>query len=319
MIQASAFSIPRAQRDPVMMLNPVPPDAAHLGLRTIKSVCIGAAGVKLSELQSQLVAGIQKHILKTDFRLDELREISPEELSAKPIEREFKERLIRGCIIAACIDGEMDPKAVERLDRYAKALQVDMAPIRTAWKLADKCQLLARIDLVRKALPGVKMRQTVTSQGMLAAVTQFFPLLGGELPDVTTRYRQLDRYSEGTLGKAFTTYLRENGFPFPGEKGAGPEIIVVHDCLHILGGYGTTAPQEIEIAAFQAGCQFEDPIYGILFGLAQYHLNVQVAPVAPAQHLQADPENMVAAFARGCRVKRDSGGSSLPGIISTSR
>lgn len=288
-----------------MKLNPVPPDVAYHGLRTIKSVCVGTAEANLSELQSQLVAGIQKHLLKTDFRLDELPGISPEELSAQSIEPEFKDRLIRGCIVAACIDGEMNPQAVERLERYANALGVDMAPIRTARRLADKSLLLARIDIVRKSLPGVKVGQTVASQGLLAAIRQFFPLLGGELPDVTARYKQLDRYAEGTLGKAFTAYLRENGFPFPGQKGAGPEIIVVHDCLHILGGYGTTAPEEIEIAAFQAGCQFEDPIYGILFGLAQYHLNVQVAPVAPSQHLQADPKNMVAAFARGCEVKRD--------------
>ena len=107
------------------------------------------------------------------------------------------------------------------------------------------------------------------------------------------------------MAREYTNYLRKNDFPYPGEKGAGPEIIVVHDCLHILGGYGTTASEEIEIAAFQAGCQFEDPIYGILFGLAQYHLNVQVAPVAPSESLQADPEKLIAAFVRGCQINRD--------------
>ncbi|BCA56801.1 hypothetical protein W02_39410 [Nitrospira sp. KM1] len=67
----------------------------------------------------------------------------------------------------------------------------------------------------------------------------------------------------------------------------------------------TSALEKIEIAAFRASCQFEDPIYGILFGLAQYHLNIQVAPVAPPQRLQANPQKLIAAFARGCRIKRD--------------
>ena len=288
-----------------MKLSPVPPDIAHLGLRTIKSVCVGSSGTALSELQLQLLAGIQRHILKTDFMLDELQAISAKELSSKAIGQEFKDRIVRGCIIAACIDGEMDSLAVERLEHYANALEVDMDPVRTAWKLANKSLLLARIDIVRKSLPGVKIRHLIQSQGLLAAIKQFFPLAGGELPEVTARYNTLDHYAEGTLAREYTNYLRQNHFPFPGQKDAGPEIIVVHDCLHILGGYGTTAPEEIEIAAFQAGCQFEDPIYGILFGLAQYHLNIQVAPVAPPQRLQANPAQLIAAFARGCQINRD--------------
>lgn len=289
----------------LMKLSPVPESVAHTGLRTIKSVCIGSPHSDLSDLQRQLLLGVQKHILKTGFALEQLEWISPEELAATSIEQEFKERIIRGGIVAACIEGEMDTHAVARLEEYARALRVDPGPIQTAWKLANKHLLLARIDIIRRSLPGVKIRQTVESEGLAAAIKQFFPLAGFELPEVTARYKKLDHYSPGTLGKSLTEYLHRNHFPYPGEKGAAPEIIVVHDCLHILGDYGTTASEEIEIAAFQAGCQFEDPIFGILFGLAQYHLNIQVAPVAPSQALQANPEKMIAAFARGCRVNRD--------------
>ncbi|MNL46860.1 hypothetical protein D3C87_1696090 [compost metagenome] len=79
----------------------------------------------------------------------------------------------------------------------------------------------------------------------------------------------------------------------------------MHDCLHILGNFGTSATEEIEEASFQAGCHFEDPIYGLLFGLAQYHLNIQMSPVAPAESLQARPDKMVEAFVRGSKVNRD--------------
>ncbi|MDF0642558.1 MAG: hypothetical protein P0111_00895 [Nitrospira sp.] len=288
-----------------MKLSPVPESVARTGLRTIKSVCIGSPDRELSDLQRRLLLGVQEHILKTGFVLEQLEWISPEELATTAIEQEFRERIIRGGIVAACIDGEMDTHAVARLERYGAALLADLGPIQTAWKLANKHLLLARIDIIRRSLPGVKIRQTVTSGGIAAAIKQFFPLAGVQLPDVTAKYKNLDQYATGTLGRAFTDYLHRNNFPYPGEKGAAPEIIVVHDCLHILGDYGTTATEEIEIAAFQAGCQFEDPIFGILFGLAQYHLNIQVAPVAPSQALQANPEKMIAAFARGCRVNRD--------------
>jgi ubiquinone biosynthesis protein Coq4 len=122
---------------------------------------------------------------------------------------------------------------------------------------------------------------------------------------LTKRYRALGEYPEGTLGRAYFDYMIRNGFFFPGEKGSPPEIIAVHDCLHVLGDYGTTPSEEIEISAFQAGCQSEDPIFGLLFGLAQYHLGVQVAPVAAAEKMHADPQLMIAAFVRGCQVNRD--------------
>lgn len=87
--------------------------------------------------------------------------------------------------------------------------------------------------------------------------------------------------------------------------GAAPEIIVLHDCIHVLGAYGSAPAEEILVAAFQAACHYGDPLYGILFGLAQCHLGIQMAAVVPAESLHADPELMVGASVRGCRVSRD--------------
>ena len=82
-------------------------------------------------------------------------------------------------------------------------------------------------------------------------------------------------------------------------------MIVAHDCLHVIGGYGTTPEEEIEVSSFQAGCHTGDPLYGLLFGLAQYHLGVQVAPVAAAEKMHADPPKMMRAFMRGTEITRD--------------
>jgi hypothetical protein len=288
-----------------MHLSPVPKEIAHAGLRALKTVCLSSPSSTLTDIQTQFLLAVQKHILSTEFYLDSLESITPSELATIVDAQEFKDRIIRACIITACIDGTVDTPEVSQIEQFAEELNVDMKPVQTAWKLAKQNLILARIDIIRKSLAGVKIKQTFTNEGLLATVKQFFPLAGVELPDVTAKYKQLFDFSPGTLGKEFTNYLERNQFPLPGQKGAGPEPIVVHDCLHILGDYGTTAPEEIEVSSFQAGCHSNDPIYGLLFGLAQYHLDVQVAPVAPSQKLQANPEKMIAAFARGCRVKKD--------------
>ena len=288
-----------------MHLSPVPKEIAQAGLRALKTVCLAPPSSTLTELETHFLMGVQKHILQTNFALDSLESITPSELATIVKAQEFKERIIRACIISACIDGTVGTPEVSQIEQFAQALNVDMKPVHTAWNLANQNLILARIDIIRKSLPGVKIKQTFTNEGFLETVKKFFPLAGIELPELTAKYKQLFDFPPGTLGKEFTHYIERNRFPLPGQKGAGPEPIVVHDCLHILGDYGTTATEEIEVAAFQAGCQSNDPMYGVLFGLAQYHLDVQVAPVAPSQKLQANPEKMIAAFARGCRVKKD--------------
>jgi hypothetical protein len=288
-----------------MILDPVPHDVARSGLRAVHSVCTDLGSRELSELQSKYLLGIQRFILYSDFAASDLGGISPEELTTTVADLAFRERILRACVIAACIDGIMDPVALGRVEAYARAFGVDRRPVKAAWRLAKRNLVRARFAIIRRSLPGVKIRQTIREAGLLAMIKQFFPLAGIELPRVTARYQALADYPEGTLGREFIEYLRRNQFPLPGQKHAGPEIIVLHDCLHILGNYGTSAAEEIDVASFQAGCQFQDPIYGLLFGLAQYHLDIQMAPVAPAQALNADPERMIAAFARGCAVKRD--------------
>ncbi|MFS4460431.1 hypothetical protein [Bdellovibrio sp. HCB2-146] len=259
----------------------------------------------LSQLQEEFANSVQTHILKTTFPLEALPLITAEDLRDRLSEIDHRNRILRALIVAACIDGEMKASAVAKVEEFARCLAVDLSPVETAWKLANQNLLFARIDIIRRSLPGVKMKEVIDNDGVLEGLKQFFPLAGIELDEVAAKYRALEHYPEGTLGKEYVNYLRRNDFPFPGEIGAGPEIIVIHDCLHVLGDYGTSPSEEVEVASFQAGCHFEEPLYGLLFGLAQYHLNIQMGHISPAQPLQADPEKMLAAYVRGCSVNRD--------------
>ena len=71
-----------------MQLSPVPKEIAHAGLRALKTVCLSSPSSKLTEIQTQFLYGVQKHILHTDFELDSLESITPSELATIVNEQE---------------------------------------------------------------------------------------------------------------------------------------------------------------------------------------------------------------------------------------
>ena len=281
----------------------VPAEVAHAGLRAIYTVV--CADGEVTALETAFLDSVQTNILRSQVDLSRLIGITPEDLAEAVPVGELRTRIVCGAVVASCIDGQATADEVEVIDAFARALDVDLAPVRTARRLANEQLTLARIDIARRALPGFKIKQTLREGGPVALIKQFLPTMGGHDDALTAKYRALASSAAGTLGRGYFDFITSNNFSFPGEKNAGPEIIVTHDCLHVIGGYGTSATEEIDIAAFQAGCHDENPLYGILFGLAQYHLGVQMAPVAPAERGHADPGRMLRAFARGTEIKRD--------------
>ena len=63
-------------------------------------------------------------------------------------------------------------------------------------------------------------------------------------PALAARYRALGDLPEGPLGHAYIQFIESNGFSVPGEPGGPPPPIARHDCMHVLGGYGTSSAEE---------------------------------------------------------------------------
>ncbi len=282
---------------------PVPPqDVARAGLRGIKMVA--AADGVFQELERDLMNAAQKHLLQTDFDLDELEPITPEEL-AKAIPPEFGERVLGGAIIVSLIDGEASAAETELLQAYAKAMGLKSDGIKEAQRLVDQQMLRFRMDVLRRSFLGQRMKDFVKRRGLRGLVTVAKGVMGREDPALAARYRALEQKPAGTLGRGYYDFVTSHEFSFPGEKDSAPEPIVFHDCLHVLAGYETTSLEETQIAAFQAGTMKKDPMFGLLFGLAQFQLGVAITPVTEAEKLVMDPDLLLAAFVRGTFVTRD--------------
>jgi hypothetical protein len=280
-----------------------PPDVARAGLRALKTIALADGDVQA--LERRLLAAVQEHILHSSLEIDALDAITPGELAAAVTAPEFRERILMGCIVMALIDGEATTAEGTLLDGFARAFEIASPAARDVHRLIDGQLLVARIDIARRSFMGQRGRRYVADRGVRGFARLVSGVMGIENPSLAARYRALEQTPRGTLGREYFEFVRTAGFSLPGEKDAAPEVILFHDCLHVLTGYGTTSLEETQIASFQAGVLRKDPIFGLLFMLAQFHLGVQITPTTGPEKLVADPALMIEAFVRGTRVTRD--------------
>jgi tellurite resistance protein len=285
-----------------MLIPTPPPEVARFGLRALKT--IATADGELHDLERRFAMAVQRHILATDLDFDAIEGIDPEEL-ARGVPAPFRERVVHGCLLVALIDGGASAAELAVVDAFAEALEVARDAIRTAQKLVDEHLLCFRIDVLRRSFLGQRGVDFVKHRGIRGLLSVVANLMQIENPAMTARYRALEDAPEGSLGREYWKYMIRNAFSFPGEKGAGPEPIVFHDCLHVLAEYDTTSIEETQIAAFQAGTLKKGAIYGLLFPLAQFHLGVSITPVTKPEQGVIDPDLWLEAFARGTRTNLD--------------
>lgn len=286
-----------------MSLSPVPHDVAQAGLRALKTICAVSKGIE--PLEARFLDGVQRYLLGTDFDVDALAPIDGAELARLVPPGEFRERIVGGMVIASCIDGDVGRDEMAVVERLANALDVDSEVLRAGRHLAGEQLFLARIDIARRALPGYSAEKILRQEGLPALIKQILPVLGIPNEATAARYRALGAYGEGTLGRGYHDFIVANRFSFPGEKYAGPEAIVLHDTLHVLGDYGTSPEEEVQVAAFQAACHHANQFHTLLFAIAQFHLGISLAPVSSPERLKVDPALMMKAVARGAKVNRD--------------
>lgn len=286
-----------------MKLEVPPPEVAHAGLRALQTVA--AADGEMHEMERGLIESVQSLLLGTKHDVAALGLIGPRELAEAVPKGIFRERIIRGCTLMALVDGDASEDEEGILDAFADALEIDNAPLQDFKRILHRKLGLLRIDIVRRSFIGKRVGQHVEVKGVRGLAEAAITFRGGRIDALAKRYASLETYPEGTLGKAYFDFIRANEFSLPGEPHGAPEPIVFHDCVHVLAGYETTPEEEVLAAAFQAGFQQYDPFFSLLFVICQFHLGIQISPIAGTDTMKMKPQTMLEAFVRGTRCTRD--------------
>lgn len=83
-------------------------------------------------------------------------------------------------------------------------------------------------------------------------VDQVGDRLGTNVPQIV-HLESLNQLPEGTFGRSVANFYQHNGLqPFT----AGPRRKQLHDCVHVLTGYGSDPIGELEVQAFLLGAKF---------------------------------------------------------------
>jgi tellurite resistance protein len=283
---------------------PIPPrEISHAGLRALKTVA--AADGELQALERDLLDSLQRYLLHTELDLAALEPITPEELAEAVPDGEFRERIVHGAILMTLIDGQAAEVEMEIVDGFARALGIDDASLKDMHRFAEGRFRIIQLDLMRRFIAADRLKKEWEEKGIRGIWNLASVAIRGEDAALAAKYQALEQLPEGTLGREYFEFIRRSGFSLPGEKGSMPELIVFHDCNHVLGGYGTSAEEETQVAAFHAGYRGHDKFGLVLFLLMQFHLGVQITPTTEGVKGFVKPDLVLEAFERGSHVNVD--------------
>ena len=279
-------------------------EEATAGLRALVTI-LTVDGV-LSPVEEHMLDAAQRYILRTELELDSLEPISPEQLAAAMTRPVIREQFAGAMVIHAFASGEPDPRYLEHIEAFSAALGVRVPEVDTLQRWTQERRALLRYDVIRRMYIGeglARLYEDSGFQGIARALGGFLGLR--EEPELAARYQALGELPQGSLGRVLFDHYRENNFPLPGEAHGAPEMIVIHDLAHVIGGYSTAPEGELQVAAFSAGFRREGVWSVLLFAMCQFDLGIQVAPVAEPLVGNLDPDRFLAAFVRGARMTVD--------------
>lgn len=306
MAHAAAGGLKASLTDPSLRPDEL---TARLGLGALLAVAqFCAGGDRIDPAERRTIEAIRDHLVhQPQIKLETLTPLTPEALADQLNDPIWRARILRGMTVVALMDGQLSEERLAYLHRACGALGVGDEVVNTYANLVHERMGLVRLDMARRGFLAGTLRDFLGRGRLEAAMQLARYALKQSDPALAARYRALADLPEGTLGHAYITFIDANGFSVPGEPGGPPPPIARHDCMHVLGGYGTTPAEEGGVAGFQAGMsRGSDPFFSILLVLAEFQLGRSVVPVETGVHQQdLDPEVLFQGLERGLQVNHN--------------
>lgn len=276
---------------------------AECFLAGMKAVATLQGTRPLDPIAEEMLEAVRDHVLHSTLDLDHLPCCTLEELAANVTDSRRRRELVQFLILMPYLDMHVDAGQVAVVDEIAGALGVDTDTLTDLHRVRDDRLKRLLLDYSRRSFSQYGGGESAWENIKLVAksLRQF---VGDK--KVADRYRTLEEYSKGTLGHTFFEFYRARSFPLPGEKKSFSELLITHDCCHILGGFNTDMNGEMNVAGFEAG--LFDNGFGfelLLEVILDFHLGktFTTAGLLPPGTGHFDPEGVIVGYERGVACK----------------
>jgi len=276
-------------------------------LAAMREVATALGRFPLSAVADRSIRSASRHIFGGKIAPDQSQppSMTPAELAALLSDHGQAEIAARFLAVMALVDGELSRPRIETLQQFAESLGVCEDYMAQLSRSIDGGLQWALNDMSRQNILSLWNEPWDESVDINDI---FMPYKGRDAdPALAARYRQLERFPAGTVGRAFSEIYRRNGYAFPGEERAiNVRFATPHDATHVVSGYDTSPRGEILVSTFTAGMHPVRPMEGhILPVLYSWHLNIKINDVAGAAEGQFDPEGFWEAWVRGSQTAVD--------------
>jgi hypothetical protein len=278
------------------------PDEGRAALGALHAVAAAEPPVTPDELQ-WILASARALGVEPD---GSERPWSPAEVAGVLVDPDARLRVLQVMMLTAMVDRNISPAEAAAVRSFAEAFQVDEPRVESMRLVAEGNTLRAWLGLARRGSARSDVERILEREGLRGIWRVVGPLLGlVRDPEKARRFNDLGKLPEGTLGRAYWTFLVSNGLPFPGEAMAVPESGLWHDLSHVLGGYGVDPDGEVQVVSFIAGYRREDPFFWLFTIALQFHLGLRVSPYSQGGVGHFQPALVYQALERGMAMNTD--------------
>ena len=278
---------------------------AQIFLQAMNSVGSLDANGSPEAIMLEFIKSVQSHVLHSDIDIQCLESITPAACAALIKDEDKRFQLIQILILMPYVDMSLNLQMIDMVDEYANAFGLNPNTLRDLHKVKDNHLKRLLWDYGRRSMDeflGLNSAPKLV-KGFVDAIHQSV----GD-PILASKYKGLVNYPEGSLGHSIFYWYRDREWPLPGEHKSMSELLIKHDCCHILGGFNTDTYGEMNVAAFQAGL-FSDGFgfESLLEVILDFHLGKKfstVGDIIPPSTGSFVPDDAMAGYEKGlcCNV-----------------
>jgi len=164
---------------------------------------------------------------------------------------EFRTRIVQTMVLLALVLRPLPSEVAERIAAFARELCVDEDMLEVAREFAEGSLSLASDDFERNGYIADLEHSDATALHTTARLSSAWEADRDD-PALAERWRAMEEFPAGSLGRRVTEFYRARGFSYPGLEGSAPPLLAQHDWVHVVADYGTTVESELEVFAFIA-------------------------------------------------------------------